>query len=250
MSNIETSSEDEKSIILDKPFESTLKDKVVNKLFIYILISFVVVNWQEILIILKAKEDIYYTLSMVFTSQRYHLGSIDFMAPAWVAHFVLPFFFGSLASFVAPHLTYFISRYTALPLARMRHLENDADIRVKNQLLKVRMQFIETTKKSNKLEDEVARLRLDIDELTSTNKTLKNERIELFQGIASFVHAHDRIGGVKNEKDLVEFLKAVESSDFFKDQTLYGKVNKMVADLKEIYKKSESSEEEPSDNLF
>ncbi|HGA6755993.1 TPA: hypothetical protein ACIS83_003598, partial [Salmonella enterica subsp. enterica serovar Virchow] len=50
--------------------EYVIKDKVFNKLFAYIFISFLVVNWRDILILFKSKEDVLYTLSIVFTGEK------------------------------------------------------------------------------------------------------------------------------------------------------------------------------------
>ncbi|EFB1111068.1 hypothetical protein FK765_26770 [Escherichia coli] len=50
--------------------EYVIKDKLFNKVFAYILISFLVVNWRDMLILIKSKEDILYTLSIVFVGGK------------------------------------------------------------------------------------------------------------------------------------------------------------------------------------
>lgn len=48
-----------------KSFSEIIKDKIFNKVFAYVVISFLIFNWKDILIILKSKDDILYTLSIV-----------------------------------------------------------------------------------------------------------------------------------------------------------------------------------------
>ncbi|MHA0863172.1 hypothetical protein ACR9HT_02410 [Enterobacter wuhouensis] len=80
-------------------FSNQIKDKLFNKVYFYIIVSFLLFNWQEIIILLKANEDIYYTLAIIFTGKNF-LGSI--FLPAWLAHFGLPIITGLLASILSP----------------------------------------------------------------------------------------------------------------------------------------------------
>ena len=50
--------------------EDAVKDKLFNKVFAYIFISFLISNWRDIFILLKSKDDVMYTLSMVFVGEK------------------------------------------------------------------------------------------------------------------------------------------------------------------------------------
>ncbi|EAC1412964.1 hypothetical protein EHU44_18825, partial [Escherichia coli] len=91
-----------------KSFSEIIKDKIFNKVFAYVVISFLIFNWKDILIILKSKDDILYTLSIVSVG-----GNVPFIdnwiVSPWVYHVVIPFIYGVFASVLAPVLTLKIS---------------------------------------------------------------------------------------------------------------------------------------------
>ncbi|EFJ2268515.1 hypothetical protein G6K30_004600, partial [Escherichia coli] len=69
--------------------DEAIKDKLFNKLFAYVVVSFFVVNWQEILILFKSKYDIYTTLSIVWVGDKYQIPYFGtFIASPFLAHFV------------------------------------------------------------------------------------------------------------------------------------------------------------------
>ncbi|MBN3146252.1 hypothetical protein [Pectobacterium brasiliense] len=215
--------------------EAVIKDKIFNKIFAYVFISFLVINWEEILIIVKSKNDIYYTLAILFTSKAF----LWWIIPAWLAHFGLPFIFGVMASIITPYLTYFISKYTSLPLARIRYIDREADIRVKNELQNLRAKLSEETIIANNMEDKVKSLNDELARLSSITKNLKDDRVELFRGIEAFVKCYDEKGKIEDQNDLLEFILEVENTDFYKDTVIINKVNKMVENIKDVYYKGE-----------
>ncbi|EIH1191645.1 hypothetical protein C5N85_004594, partial [Escherichia coli] len=109
-----------------KSFSEIIKDKIFNKVFAYVVISFLIFNWKDILIILKSKDDILYTLSIVFVG-----GNVPFfdnwIVSPWVYHFVIPFGYGVFASVLAPILTLKISKLTSKLYTEIRYLDEDAD---------------------------------------------------------------------------------------------------------------------------
>ena len=52
----------EEALSPNQSLSEAIKDKIFNKIYFYILVSFLLVNWQEILILFKSSEDIFYTL--------------------------------------------------------------------------------------------------------------------------------------------------------------------------------------------
>ncbi|MGQ3940984.1 hypothetical protein ACTJM8_26800 [Enterobacter hormaechei] len=117
----------EEALSPNQSLSEAIKDKIFNKIYFYILVSFLLVNWQEILILFKASEDVFYTLSIIFTSQMW----FGYMLSPWFAHFGLPILFGTLASALTPFVTYWISRVTAKRFAKIRRADRKADLRSK-----------------------------------------------------------------------------------------------------------------------
>ncbi len=49
----------EEALSPNQSLSEAIKDKIFNKIYFYILVSFLLVNWQEILILFKSSEDIF-----------------------------------------------------------------------------------------------------------------------------------------------------------------------------------------------
>ncbi|EHR0609906.1 hypothetical protein KS898_003203, partial [Escherichia coli] len=108
--------------------DEAIKDKLFNKLFAYVVVSFFVVNWQEILILFKSKYDIYTTLSIVWVGDKYQIPYFGtFIASPFLAHFVMPFIYGTIASIVMPYITMRISKLTGRNYAQIRYIDHEFD---------------------------------------------------------------------------------------------------------------------------
>lgn len=55
----------DENVTVRNTIEEAIRDKLFNKLFAYVVVSFLVVNWQDIIILFKSKYDIYTTLSVM-----------------------------------------------------------------------------------------------------------------------------------------------------------------------------------------
>lgn len=158
--------------------EYVIKDKLFNKVFAYIFISFLVVNWRDILILIKSKEDILYTLSIVFVGGKLpFLGGV--VLSPWVAHFFLPFVYGVIASIVAPIVTLAVSYVTTNIYHEIKFLDENAyENQLKKQAKKAkeRIDIEMNGKYSQKVLDErkktwkILIMRLKINKLTLIKK--------------------------------------------------------------------------------
>lgn len=213
-----------------------LRTKLFNKIYFYVLVSFLVLNWQEIIILIKSKEDIYYTLSMIFTGRSFWLPFIgDFVLSPWTAHFGLPLVTGLLASLGTPFITYNVSKPTSKWFARIRREDGMADLEVEKEYQQLRTSIAGETKKANGLEQENLELQKENELLLSRNKTLQEQRVELFYGIKAFVDCYDENKGLHTQSDIINFLKQAEQTDFYKDGSISRRLPKLIEDLKKAY---------------
>ncbi|WP_145915984.1 hypothetical protein [Hafnia alvei] len=226
---------------LDKPsvlgtLHGELRTKLFNKIYFYVLVSFFVLNWQEIIILIKTKEDIYYTLSMIFTGQSFCLPFIgDFFLSPWSAHFGLPLVTGLIVSLGAPFVTYNVSKFTSKWFAKIRREDGMADLEVENEYQKLRASIADKTKKANNLEQENLELQKENELLLSKNKTLQERRVDLFYGIKAFVDCYDENKGIHTRTDIIDFLTQAEHTDFYRDESIIRKLPKLIEDLKKNY---------------
>lgn len=213
-------------------FSSQIKDKLFNKVYFYIIVSFLLFNWQEIIILLKAKEDIYYTLAIIFTGKTY-FG--DIFVPAWVAHFGLPIITGLLASILSPYITFAVFYLTSDCFAKIRHGDRIADQKVLGMLASARRALAKQDIEINSLEQRNLDLKKNNDALVLKNNELLEKRRDLYFGIKAFVDCYDEKEGLHNEADVIAFLKEVEHTEFYKDGGIMKKAPLLIEDLKGIY---------------
>lgn len=213
-----------------------LRTKLFNKIYFYVLVSFLVLNWQEIIILIKSKEDVYYTLSMIFTGWSFWLPFIgDFVLSPWSAHFGLPLITGLIASLGAPFITYNVSKSTSRWFARIRREDGMADLEVEKEYQKLRTSIADETKKANGLEQENLELQKENELLLSKNKVFQERRVELFYGIKAFVDCYDENKGLHNKAAIIDFLKQAENTDFYRDTAISKRLSKLIEDLKKTY---------------
>lgn len=228
---------------LKNDFENAIKDKLFNKLFAYVFISFLMVNWQEILILFKSNDDILYTLSVVWTG--HYILSMEIVnwqgifLPAWVYHFGLPFLFGTIASVAMPWATQFIVSLTSRAYARIRHIDYEGDIKEKDRIQNLRIKLAKKTALASNLESKNATLTEQAEAFEKAIATLKHTRVELFYGVKAIVDIYDGLGQkIENPNDFAELLKSVEKSDFYRDQAL-PKISRLIDELKIAYANSD-----------
>lgn len=213
-------------------FSNQIKDKLFNKLYFYIIVSFLLFNWQEIIILLKAKEDIYYTLAIIFTGKTFFGG---IFLPAWLAHFGLPIITGLLASILSPYITFAVFYLTSDCFAKIRHGDRIADQKVLGMLASARRALARQDVEINSLEQRNLDLKKNNEALVSKNNELLERRRELYFGIKAFVDCYDEKEGLHNEADVIAFLKEVEHTEFYKDSGILRKAPKLIEDLKRVY---------------
>lgn len=221
----------EEALSPNQSLSEAIKDKIFNKIYFYILVSFLLVNWQEILILFKSSEDIFYTLSIIFTSQMW----FGYMFSPWFAHFGLPIIFGTLASAFTPFVTYGISRVTAKEFAKIRRADRKADLEVEDEFQDLRIQLVNKTNKADSLVNRINLLEMHNATLSEKNTQLQEHRRQLFFGIKAFVDYYETKGPLKTPEDFAELFKLVEKTEFYKDFAIVGRVNKLLGDIKSIY---------------
>ena len=192
--------------------EDAVKDKLFNKVFAYIFISFLISNWRDIFILLKSKDDVMYTLSMVFVGEKIPLFG-DVFVPSFVAHFVLPFIYGVVASILAPLLTLLISMVTGTIYAKLREIDKIED--KKEQIRKINRDINDVTKKRKDVEE---RFEKEKKERESLKRELEEIR-EQIKCVDSDIHHIIELYREKGERinsldDFYEFFTAVKSSSF------------------------------------
>ncbi|EIT0910320.1 hypothetical protein L1G24_003814, partial [Escherichia coli] len=174
----------DENITVKNTIEEAIRDKLFNKLFAYVVVSFFVVNWQDILILFKSKYDIYTTLSIVWVGDEYNIPFLSsFILPPFVAHFVMPFIYGTVASVIIPYVTLFISKATGRNYARIRYLDYEFDLKEKAKIED--LMFDLRSKESARLDLDAAieeRIK-SLSAIDSKNKELLDDRVALFEGI-------------------------------------------------------------------
>ncbi|HDV8595684.1 TPA: hypothetical protein RKU23_002071 [Escherichia coli] len=192
--------------------EDAVKDKLFNKVFAYIFISFLISNWRDIFILLKSKDDVMYTLSIVFVGEKIPLLGNLFL-PSFVAHFVLPFIYGVVASILAPLLTLLISLVTSTLYAKLRKIDEIAN--KKEQIRTINSDIKKAIKKQRDVKKYIEQ---EEEELESLEKRLKEIREQIECVDSDIIHIiklyREKGEGLNSVDDFYEFFTAVKNSSF------------------------------------
>lgn len=188
----------------NKSFWNIFPDRFKNGFYGYIITSFILFNWENIILVLKSKNDIEMTLIYISTQLNF---TFNF--------FWLPFFSGIAAAFIMPLISTGYSLYTG----GMTAMRNDSLgfggllwKNVKKNLELKHSGIHETIKRSN---EEVVRLKEELDELRNDNLTRlkQKENLEIFLG--KVVSVYEEYPLVNTETDFLEMLKAMRRRGIF-----------------------------------
>ena len=195
--------------------EDAVKDKLFNKVFAYIFISFLISNWRDIFILLKSKDDVMYTLSIVFVGEKIPLLGNLFL-PSFVAHFVLPFIYGVVASIFVPVLTLLVSRVTGSIYSELREIDKIED--KKRERRKINHEINELTKKRKNINECFEREKEEFESLKRQLEEIKGQIKCVDGGIHSIIELYRKKDGkIDSVDDFYEFLTAVKCTSIRSD---------------------------------
>lgn len=224
--------------------DEAIKDKLFNKLFAYVVVSFFVVNWQEILILFKSKYDIYTTLSIVWVGDKYQIPYFGtFIASPFLAHFVMPFIYGTIASIVMPYITMRISKLTGRNYAQIRYIDHEFDSEEKARVKALLRNLKKKEEELLKLEEQIEGQQKILNTIEEKKREIESARVALYHGIKVIVDIYKaKDKRISTKEDFADLLKAIEESDFYKDTGLWG-VNKLIDDVETIYESQSTSKD-------
>lgn len=224
--------------------DEAIKDKLFNKLFAYVVVSFFVVNWQEILILFKSKYDIYTTLSIVWVGDKYQIPYFGtFIVSPFLAHFVMPFIYGTIASIVMPYITMRISKLTGRNYAQIRYIDHEFDSEEKARVKALLRNLKKKEEELLKLEEQIEGQQKILNTIEEKKREIESARVALYHGIKVIVDIYKaKDKRISTKEDLADLLKAIEESDFYKDTGLWG-INKLIDDVETIYESQSTSKD-------
>lgn len=188
----------------NKSFWNIFPDRFKNGFYGYIITSFILFNWENIVLILKSKNDIEMTLIYISVQQNF---TFNF--------FWLPFIYGILAAFIMPLISTGYSLYTG----GMTAMRNDSLgfggllwNNIKKNLELKQSGILDTI---DKLNTEVIQLKKDSDKLRDDIKErlILKENLEVFLG--KVVDVYQEHPSINTEIELLEILYAMKHRGIF-----------------------------------
>ncbi|EGZ6560467.1 hypothetical protein JJF66_003888 [Escherichia coli] len=217
-------------------FGDAIKDKLFNKVFAYILISFLIINWKDILILMKSKDDILYTLSVTFVGGKIPL-VYEGVLPPWLYHFCLPFIFGIIASIAAPIVTLCVSKLTSKIYTEIRYLDADMD-QNKRKALQIKeteiIKSINDTQFNKRIMDENKN---ELERLLRQQKEIMAAIKLLYDDVGVIIELFKSKGvGIDSPEKLYDFVMAIKKTSLYNGDHDF---NKLVADISNLFDKTE-----------
>ncbi|EOF4476002.1 hypothetical protein ACKWSL_004080 [Salmonella enterica] len=234
----------DENVTVRNTIEEAIRDKLFNKLFAYVVVSFFVVNWQDIIILFRSKYDIYTTLSIVWVGEKYHFPYVGpIIVSPFVAHFVMPFIYGTTASVVMPYITMCISKATGRNYARIRYIDYEFDLEERARIKDLQINLKQKESKLLSLEKQTENQYKLLSAIEEKKREIESARVNLYHGIKVIVDIYKaKKKRISTQEDFADLLKAIEESDFYKDTGLWG-INKLIDDVETIYESQSTSKD-------
>ena len=179
-------------------------ERFKNGLYGYILTSFVVFNWENIILILKSKNDIEMTLIYISLQQNF----------SW-NFFWLPLILGVIAAFIMPVISTFYSLSIAGFTEARKDSEGFGTIAWRN--IKSSLELKNKLKRKS-----IEQLKLEVKELNDKRTTLldhngllveQKENLELF--LNKVLDIYEKHPELKTKQNLFDFLSAVKEQKIY-----------------------------------
>lgn len=195
----------------------TVKDRLTNRLYMYMFSSVVAANWQHILIILKSKNDIELTLGIMAFEDYFFL-----------FYFLLPLIVGVGLALFMPYLTRLVSEFTASQYYLIKNSESlgKSAFELKLAKEKEKISEVELRKENNKLKQSKVKSELDI---------LESQSKSYYRWLNGLLKAYEETGGkIETPDDLKRILLKLKEHEAVYDLALVPGFKKMIEDLKKM----------------
>jgi hypothetical protein len=194
-----------------------VKDRLTNRLYMYMFSSVIITNWQHILIIIKSKNDIELTL-----------GIMTFEPSFAFLYFILPVIFGTILAIAMPYCTRFVVELTASQYFLIKNSDvlgkTDVDIKIAKK--KHRLSTIELQNENNEAE---------IKRIKSNNDILQSQSSAYYKWLQGVLKAYNETGGkINTPDDLKRMLLKLKEYDAVYDMELLPKFKKLMDDIQRI----------------
>lgn len=195
----------------------TAKDRLTNRLYMYMFSSVLVANWQHILIILKSKNDIELTL-----------GLMTFDAYFSFFYFYFPLLIGAALAILMPYCTRFISELTASQYYLIKNSEQFG-------LSTLKLKTAKRNEKISEIELRRANNEAKADNLKQTRDLLESQSTSYFHWLQGILKAYNETGGkIDTADDLKNILYKLKEHNAIYDLELLPDFIKLMGDIQQM----------------
>ncbi|EGQ7521795.1 hypothetical protein I6O17_005012, partial [Salmonella enterica subsp. enterica serovar 4,[5],12:i:-] len=183
-------------------------------------------------------------LSIVWVGEKYHFPYVGpIIVSPFVAHFVMPFIYGTTASVVMPYITMCISKATGRNYARIRYIDYEFDLEERARIKDLQINLKQKESKLLSLEKQTEDQYKLLSAIEEKKREIESARVNLYHGIKVIVDIYKaKKKRISTQEDFADLLKAIEESDFYKDTGLWG-INKLIDDVETIYESQSTSKD-------
>lgn len=203
------------------------KDRLTNRLYMYMLSSVVVANFQHILLILKSKHDIELTLGLIAYEEYFYL-----------KYFILPVFIGSVLSIIMPYLTRLTYEFTA----SQYYIIKNSD-KLEQSVLDLKISKRNEAASEARLKNEINKIELS--KLKSEYELLESQSRNYYGWLKGLLNAHEEVGGkIETDDDFKRFLFKLNENGAVYDVGIIPGFKELMQDLHKIESQQREKTEE------
>ncbi|MBM7341257.1 hypothetical protein [Pantoea coffeiphila] len=193
------------------------KDRLTNRLYMYMFSSVVVANFQHILLILMSKNDIELTLGLMAYEDLFY----------W-KYFIFPILIGSILSIVMPYLTRLTYEFTA----SQYYIIKNSD-KLGQSALDLKISKRKEAASEARLKNEINKIQLST--IKSDHDALESQSRNFYKWLKGLLKAHEEVGGkIENDEDFKRFLFKLHENGAVYDGAIIPGFKKLMQDLHKI----------------
>ncbi|ERM14354.1 hypothetical protein L585_08475 [Pantoea ananatis BRT175] len=195
----------------------TVKERITNRLYMYVFSSVIAANWQNILIIFKSKNDIELTL-----------GIMTFEPTFSIFYFYLPVLIGVILAITMPFFTRIIAEKTASQYYLIKKTEVVGEANFREKMANKEEQISQVKLRTTRNNSEIDRLKSQIEELESQSKAY-------FNWLKGLLNAYNETGGeIVTTDDLKKLLLKLKEHNAVYDLALVPGFKKLMNDIENM----------------
>ncbi|RAU45283.1 hypothetical protein DBY68_016845 [Pseudocitrobacter sp. RIT415] len=187
-----------------------ISEKMKDGFFGYLIVSFIIHNWQQIIIVIKSKKPIELVLHSLVSQPHFKLYA-----------FWLPMLYGTIAAFVVPWVLAYYVEKLAIARSRMSAAQHAADkkraAQIEAEIKKIELETLEKNNEIKRIQEEIAKESKKLKQLAQNISISETRRASFSEFFERLNEVYRHSPEIKNINDFKVFFEKAYEDGIFDD---------------------------------